>query len=73
MDVLAHNRTTWDAQVERGNRWTIPVSPAVVDAARQGQWEIVLTPNKPVPRHWFTYDQHEQNTNAPAVEWTQCR
>ena len=53
MDVLAHNRIAWDAQVERGNRWTIPVSPAVLDAARQGRWEIVLTPNKPVPRTWF--------------------
>ena len=53
MDVPAHNRIAWDAQVERGNRWTIPVSADVVDAARQGQWEIVLTPTKPVPRHWF--------------------
>lgn len=53
MDVLAHNRLAWDAQVERGNRWTIPVSPSVLEAARQGRWEIVLTPNKPVPRTWF--------------------
>ncbi len=53
MDVLAHNRIACDDQVERGNRWTIPVSAAVLDAARQGRWEIVLTPNKPVPRTWF--------------------
>lgn len=53
MDVLAHNRIAWDAQVERGNPWTVPVSPQVLEAARLGQWEIVLTPTKPVPRSWF--------------------
>lgn len=53
MDVLAHNRIAWDAQVERGNRWTVPVSPEVLEAARRGQWEIVLTPTKAVPRIWF--------------------
>lgn len=53
MDVLAHNRIAWDAQVERRNRWTIPVSAEEIDAARQGRWDIVLTPTKPVPRSWF--------------------
>jgi SAM-dependent methyltransferase len=53
MDISEHNRVAWDAQVERGNRWTVPVSPQVIEAARQGEWEIVLTPTKPVPRNWF--------------------
>ena len=35
MDVLAHNRIAWDAQVERRNRWTVPVSAEKIDAARQ--------------------------------------
>jgi SAM-dependent methyltransferase len=43
----------WDRQVERENQWTVPVSPPVVAAARQGQWEIFLTPSKPVPAAWF--------------------
>lgn len=53
MDIRAYNRRAWYREVERGNQWTLPVSPAVIAAARQGQWEIVLTPIKPVPRAWF--------------------
>jgi SAM-dependent methyltransferase len=31
----------------------VPASPATIAAARRGDWQIVLTPNKPVPRDWF--------------------
>ena len=53
MDVLKHNRIAWNRQVQDGNPWTIPVSSQDVEAARQGRWQIVLTPTKPVPRAWF--------------------
>jgi len=53
MDIREYNRIAWDREVERGNRWTVPVSEAVIAAARQGQWEILLTPSKPVPKAWF--------------------
>jgi SAM-dependent methyltransferase len=53
VDVRAHNRRAWDAEVERGNRWTVPVSREAVAAARRGEWSVVLTPTKPVPREWF--------------------
>jgi SAM-dependent methyltransferase len=53
MDVRAHNRMAWDRQVEGGNRWTVPVGPQVTEAARKGEWEILLTPTRPVPRSWF--------------------
>jgi SAM-dependent methyltransferase len=39
--------------VEQGNRWTVPVGPEVTAAAGQGEWQIFLTPIRPVPRHWF--------------------
>ncbi len=52
-DVRSYNRTAWDGQVGRGNRWTVPVTSAQVVAARAGTWEIVLTPTRPVPREWF--------------------
>jgi SAM-dependent methyltransferase len=52
-DVREHNRAAWDALVEQGNEWTVPVSPEVIEAARHGRWEIVLTPTKPVPRNWL--------------------
>lgn len=53
MDIREHNRIAWDALAERGDRWTVPVSPHVIEAARRGRWEIVLTPAKPVPRDWL--------------------
>lgn len=52
-DILTHNRKAWDTAVRRGSQWTVPVSPAEVAAARRGEWQIVLTPTKPVPSHWF--------------------
>ncbi len=53
MDVRTYNRAAWDREVERRNRWTVPVSTAVIETARRGQWEIFLTDSKPVPKTWF--------------------
>lgn len=39
--------------VARGNEWTIPVTTAEVEAARRGEWQVVLTPRRGVPRDWF--------------------
>src|SRR5712675_944311 len=52
-DILTYNRHAWDRQVERGNRWTIPVGPEEVARARRGDWTLVLTPTKAVPSDWF--------------------
>ena len=51
--IAAHNQHAWDAQVQQGNRWTLPVDAAAVARARSGSVEIVLTPNKPVPSEWL--------------------
>ncbi len=53
MDVLVYNRAAWDRAVAEGNPWTVPVSSEAVAKAREGLWEVVLTPQKPVPRDWF--------------------
>ena len=53
MDVRDYNRRAWNKQVERKSEWTIPVSADLISAARQGQWHIILTPTKPVPKDWF--------------------
>lgn len=53
IDVRKHNREAWDRQVSLGNRWTQPVGPEVIAAARRGEWSVVLTPSKPVPQAWF--------------------
>jgi SAM-dependent methyltransferase len=52
-DILAYNRRAWDRQVAKGNRWTVPVGPEVIAAARRGDWHVLLTPTRPVPREWF--------------------
>lgn len=53
MDVRGYNREVWDREVERGNQWTVPVGPDVIEDARRGRWEVLLTNNKPVPWAWF--------------------
>lgn len=53
MDVGRYNRAAWDRKADEGDRWTVPVSPHVIARARADQWEVLLTPTKPVPRSWF--------------------
>jgi SAM-dependent methyltransferase len=53
MDIYNYNRTAWDREVEKGNQWTQPVSSEIIAEARQGRWQIVLTPTKPVPLAWY--------------------
>ena len=53
MDIRGYNQEAWDRQVESGNEWTVPVGAEVIEAARRGEWEVLLTETKPVPRAWF--------------------
>lgn len=53
MDIRSYNRDAWDRRVRDRNRWTVAVGPEVIEAARRGEWSVVLTPTKPVPREWF--------------------
>ncbi|MGE5602569.1 MAG: SAM-dependent methyltransferase, partial [Nitrososphaerales archaeon] len=53
MDVRAHNKQAWDRQVAEENPWTVPVTPEVIAAAREGRWSVVLTAVKQVPPEWF--------------------
>ncbi len=52
-DLRDYNREAWNRQVAKSDRWTVPVGPEVIAAARRGEWSVVLTPRKPVPREWF--------------------
>jgi len=52
-EYVKHNQHAWDMQVEKGNQWTIPVSSEIINQAKKGNWEVVLTPWKPVPKDWF--------------------
>ena len=52
-DILGHNRVAWDKLGEQGNQWTVAYDPAKIAAARQGEWELYLTEQRPVPKDWF--------------------
>jgi len=39
--------------VENGWEWGVPVFPDVCAKARRGEWDVVLTPTRPVPKEWF--------------------
>ncbi len=47
------NAQTIDRWIEDGWKWGQPVSHEVCEAARRGQWDVGLTPTKPVPHEWF--------------------
>jgi ubiquinone/menaquinone biosynthesis C-methylase UbiE len=53
MDIRKYNQIAWDNEVKKGNKWTVPVSPEVINQARQGIWKIKLTPTIFVPEKWF--------------------
>lgn len=53
LDIVKHNQRAWDRYADEGVEWTIPVSHEIIEAARRGEWEVLLTEMKPVPRDWF--------------------
>ncbi|MHC5110094.1 MAG: class I SAM-dependent methyltransferase [Planctomycetota bacterium] len=53
MDINKYNSQAWDCEVDRGNRWTVPVSREVIAEAREGRFRVLLTPQKPVPMDWL--------------------
>jgi ubiquinone/menaquinone biosynthesis C-methylase UbiE len=53
INIREYNRFAWDSQVAQGNKFTVPVGPEIIRAARQGEFSVLLTETKPVPREWF--------------------
>src|SRR5688572_21026994 len=53
MDPRQLNSRGWDARVAAGDVWTRPVDDSALERARSGDWSILLTPTRPVPRTWF--------------------
>jgi SAM-dependent methyltransferase len=47
------NVSGWNKRVANGDIWTRPVDDDTIKRARTGDWSVVLTPVKPVPRAWF--------------------
>lgn len=53
MDYVKANSEIWDIRAENNDIWSIPVTSEAVELAKNGIWNIVLTPSKTVPMDWF--------------------
>ena len=53
MEYQDINASTIDRWIEEGWAWGKPISHAVFEAAKQGTWDVLLTPTKPVPHAWL--------------------
>lgn len=54
LDIVKHNQVAWDNQSrQQQSPWVQPVSPEEIAAAKNGQWQVILTPTKAVPAEWF--------------------
>ncbi len=51
-DYLSNNQKAWDYQATTDSPWSQPVSNHEIEQAKQGQWEVHLTP-KALPSHWL--------------------
>lgn len=47
------NSATIDRWVEDGWEWGKPIDHETYAKAQQGEWSVLLTPTKPVPKEWF--------------------
>ncbi len=47
------NAETIDRWVEEGWEWGVPISHEKYLEAKEGRWDVLLTPTKPVPHEWF--------------------
>lgn len=47
------NSQVIDRWVEEGWEWGVPITHEVYENAKNGNWDVVLTPTKPVPHSWF--------------------
>lgn len=47
------NAVTIDRWIEEGWEWGIPITHEAFLAAKEGRWDMLLTPTKPVPHAWF--------------------
>ena len=53
LNIRDYNRYAWNRQVDIKNKFTIPVDHLTIAAARRGEFSVLLTETKPVPRDWF--------------------
>ena len=53
MTYQDRNAETIDRWISDGWEWGIPISHEIYEKAKNGSWDVLLTPTKPVPHSWF--------------------
>ncbi len=53
MNYTDINASTIDRWIEEGWEWGVPIDHETYLNARSGDWDVLLTPTKPVPHEWF--------------------
>lgn len=53
MEYSKINSETIDTWVEEGWQWGIPITHETFLNAKNGKWDMLLTPTKPVPKEWY--------------------
>ncbi len=53
LDVIEHNRNAWNRLSADGIRWGQSVDSDTIACARQGEWQVSLAGETPVPKNWF--------------------
>lgn len=56
MEYTEINAATIDRWCREGWEWGKPLSKEKYEAAKLGQWDVLLTPTRPVPHGWFGGD-----------------
>jgi len=51
-NLQEYNKAAWDREVESKSPWSIPVDSDVINNAKQGIWEVKLTPSS-MPTDWL--------------------
>jgi SAM-dependent methyltransferase len=52
IDFLSHNESAWNKQALDQNEWSKPVSAQLVTEAKEGRWDVHLTPTA-LPKEWL--------------------
>ncbi len=53
MDTIStYNRHAWNREAKEQRPWSVPVDSATIERAKQGCWQVHLTPT-PLPAHWL--------------------
>lgn len=52
IDFLHHNESAWNKQALEENEWSQAVSTELINDAKEGKWEVHLTP-KPLNKAWL--------------------